>query len=414
MASKSSNNYQSHGISAPILTPTDSSSDDRPSMECSIDTGDAIEIAANQTSDASAAVDATTAVTSTVISNLESQSQPPGLSKNRKKKLVKRERARQKKLDRKAAEKAKRLEIAIAQGRDLDAEKKFVEERTLSGDRRRRLDEIWDSKRNEARAEERFEICVDMGARRRHCDSADNGDKSGGSGDGRIIRAVFEEAMREREVASLAQQIRYCYSYNKKSPNPVLTAVTGLSRKRETPTREDDFACGSNFPTVREVLERETGFPEWNRRMFDCTERTLEDYYGLSSTSAIDDAVGENHPEHASESPSTSSMPQRKIVYLTSDSQTTLECLENNAVYVIGGIVDRNRLKRATIDRAENELNVETAKLPLQEYLLANNISMSTTKVLTVNHVFDILLKYRQHGNDWDKAFKDVLPSRKV
>jgi tRNA (guanine9-N1)-methyltransferase len=409
MASKSSNNDQSYGVSTPTLTSTDGSGDDPPTLGCPIDTGGAIEISASRTSDTSAAA-ATTAATTTVVPDPESQSQPSGLSKNRKKKLEKRERARQKKLERKAAEKAKRLATAIAQGRDIAAEKKFVEERTLSGDRRRRLDEIWDSKRKEARTEERFEICVDMGARRRHCD---NGDEIRGAGDGRIIRAIFEEAMREREVASLAQQIRYCYAYNKKSPNPVLTAVTGLSRKRETPTRDDDDACGSGFPTVRELLERETGFPEWNRRMFDCTERTLEDYYGFSSTT-IDDTVGENHPERALESPSTSSVPQQKIVYLTSDSQTTLECLENNAVYVIGGIVDRNRLKRATIDRAENELNVETAKLPLQEYLLANNISMSTTKVLTVNHVFDILLKYRQHGNDWNKAFKDVLPSRKV
>jgi tRNA (guanine9-N1)-methyltransferase len=402
MASKICNTDQSYGVSTPNLTSTDGSGDNPPSTKCSIDTGDATDFAANQT-----------AVTSTVVPDLESQSQPPGLSKNRKKKLEKRECAKQKKLDRKAAEKAKRLETAIAQGRDLDAEKKFVEERTLSGDRRRRLDEIWDSKRDEARAEERFEICIDMGARRRRFDSADDVDENRGAG--RIIRTVFEEAMREREVASLAQQIRYCYSYNKKSANPAVTSVTGLSRKRETPTSDDDFACGSDFPTVRELLERETGFPEWNRRMFECTEQTLEDYYSLSSTSnTIDDADVENYPEHASESPSTSSMPQRKIVYLTSDSETTLECLENNAVYVIGGIVDRNRLKRATIDRAENELNVETAKLPLQEYLLTNNISMSTTKVLTVNHVFDILLKYRQHGNSWDKAFKDVLPSRKV
>lgn len=30
-----------------------------------------------------------------------------------------------------------------------------------------------------------------------------------------------------------------------------------------------------------------------------------------------------------------------------------------------------------------------------------------------MNHVFEILLKYRQHGSDWKKALLDVLPDRK-
>ena len=330
------------------------------------------------------------------IPSLDALTLPQGLSKNRKKKLEKRERARQKKLERKATEKAKRLAEAIAQGRDLEEERKFVEERTRSGDRQKHLDEIWETKRKEAKETGRFEICIDLGAR-----SSEDNDII----DKRKIRAAFEEAMREREIASLAQQIRYCYSYNKKSPNPVFASVTGLTIPRESPVGEDHLS--HDYPTVRELLEKETGFPQWIRRMFDCTERPLEEYYGLSdaATSTVPSSVEKNEIEDAT---------PKKIVYLTSDSTNSLDQLEDNTVYVIGGIVDRNRLKRATINRAEGELKVETAKLPLQEYLLTNNISMTTTKVLTVNHVFDVLLKYRQHGNDWNKAFAEVLPSRKV
>jgi tRNA (guanine9-N1)-methyltransferase len=51
---------------------------------------------------------------------------------------------------------------------------------------------------------------------------------------------------------------------------------------------------------------------------------------------------------------------------------------------------------------------IATARLPISDYL-----DMVTTKVLTCNHVFEILLKYRDHGNDWKKAFLDVLPNRK-
>jgi Trm5-related predicted tRNA methylase len=116
------------------------------------------------------------------------------------------------------------------------------------------------------------------------------------------------------------------------------------------------------------------------------------------------------------------SKSNKKIVYLTSDSTTTLDTLNDDTIYVIGGIVDRNRLKYATINRAEKELIVSTAKLPLTEYLTSTIPISTTTKSkneeirnvpLTVNHVFDIMLKYKQYNNNWDRAFQDVLPSRK-
>jgi len=96
-----------------------------------------------------------------------------------------------------------------------------------------------------------------------------------------------------------------------------------------------------------------------------------------------------------------------KLVYLTSDSDTILEHLDDSKIYVIGGIVDRNRLKRAAINKAE-EFGLQTAKLPITDYF-----KLVTTKVLTCNHVFDILLKYREMGNDWKKAMLNVLPPRK-
>jgi tRNA (guanine9-N1)-methyltransferase len=96
-----------------------------------------------------------------------------------------------------------------------------------------------------------------------------------------------------------------------------------------------------------------------------------------------------------------------KLVYLTSDSPNVLDDLDNDKVYVIGGIVDRNRLKRATIDRAK-ELGIATARLPITQHL-----QLFTSKVLTCNHVFGILLKYRDCGNDWKKAMLEVLPKRK-
>lgn len=176
------------------------------------------------------------------------------------------------------------------------------------------------------------------------------------------IDCGFEDLMTWKEKNSLASQIRFSYAMNKRSDNPVYLSVSSLVRSDVT----------------FEQLAKVEGFPhQWNSA-FSCSEDSLEKVHDKS-----------------------------KLVYLTSDSENTLDHLDDSKIYCIGGIVDRNRLKRTTIEKA-NELGIETAKLPIDNYL-----HLCATKVLTVNHVFEILLKYRQHGNDWKKALLDVLPSRK-
>mmetsp|Transcript_61996 Transcript_61996/g.74587 ORF Transcript_61996/g.74587 Transcript_61996/m.74587 type:complete len:129 (-) Transcript_61996:192-578(-) len=69
-------------------------------------------------------------------------------------------------------------------------------------------------------------------------------------------------------------------------------------------------------------------------------------------------------------------------------------------------MVDRNRLQRAAISRAES-LGIPHAKLPIDEHL-----KLCATKVLTVNHVFEILVQYKKSG-DWKEALLEVLPQRK-
>lgn len=97
---------------------------------------------------------------------------------------------------------------------------------------------------------------------------------------------------------------------------------------------------------------------------------------------------------------------REKLVYLTSDSPNTLITWDRGTIYIIGGIVDRNRLKGATYDKALAQ-GIATARFPLQEY-----VTLGSTPVLAVNHVFDILLEF-QHTNDWRAAFAKILPQRK-
>jgi hypothetical protein len=100
---------------------------------------------------------------------------------------------------------------------------------------------------------------------------------------------------------------------------------------------------------------------------------------------------------------------QKEPVYLTSDSETVISQLETVEIHIIGGIVDRNRLKGIWHQKTK-EYRVFHGRLPLESCLA----KMPSTKVLTCNHVFGILLKYSEHDSDWTKAFQEVLPNLRI
>ncbi len=95
---------------------------------------------------------------------------------------------------------------------------------------------------------------------------------------------------------------------------------------------------------------------------------------------------------------------KQDLVYLTADSDVTLDELDPSAVYVIGGIVDHNRLKRHTYNHA-TKLGIKTAKLPLSEHM-----SSGLRNVLTILQMVEILA-VKQH-KPWPDAFKTALPDR--
>ena len=145
----------------------------------------------------------------------------------------------------------------------------------------------------------------------------------------------FESRMTNKEINSLSLQIRYCYATNCRSPQPCYFTVTSLH--------------GETLKNMHNV----SGFEDWANKGFRHTSDPLEKHFSNQLSS---------------------------VVYLTSDSENVLEYLQDDKIYVIGGIVDRNRLKRAAMDRAE-ALGMATAKLPLDAHLK----EMAATKVLTCN-----------------------------
>ena len=146
------------------------------------------------------------------------------------------------------------------------------------------------------------------------------------------------------------------------------------------------FTVASLSGRTWQRLQKETGFDEWQHRGFCSTDQHFVEHY----------KDGTSHRKQG-------------LVYLTSDSDNIISHLETDKIYIIGGIVDRNRLKGIALHKAK-EYNICHARLPLETCLA----KLPTTKVLTCNHVFGILLKYREHGSDWAKALQDVLPSRKA
>lgn len=114
-------------------------------------------------------------------------------------------------------------------------------------------------------------------------------------------------------------------------------------------------------------------------------------------------ALAENNAGHNA---SVTSDIQPSVVYLSSDSENTLETLSPYTTYIIGGLVDKNRYKGICYKRA-CERGIATAKLPIGEYM-----SMQSRTVLTTNHVAEIMIRWLETG-DWGKAFLQVIPKRK-
>ena len=75
-------------------------------------------------------------------------------------------------------------------------------------------------------------------------------------------------------------------------------------------------------------------------------------------------------------------------------------------MYIIGGLVDRNRYPNITKKKAEKE-GIRHARFPIGEHM-----QLKSSTVLTVNQVFNILgLQFEQ--KDWSKTLNEVIPDRK-
>ncbi|KAG2060221.1 hypothetical protein BDR06DRAFT_948306 [Suillus hirtellus] len=191
-----------------------------------------------------------------------------------------------------------------------------------------------------------------------------------------VIDLGFDDMMTDKEVTSLTSQLAYTYSANRRSSTP-FTSLLFTSLNGRTKARLDAI--------------NDAGYKRWTNTQW------WEEGYDRIWTSKSDSCAGDEDMD----------AHRASVVYLTADSEEELVELKEGEVYVIGGICDHNRYKNLCLDKAKTA-SIRHARLPIGRYIA----SLTTRKVLTVNQVFEILLKWVE-TRDWEQAFWSIIPQRK-
>jgi tRNA (guanine9-N1)-methyltransferase len=174
-----------------------------------------------------------------------------------------------------------------------------------------------------------------------------------------IIDCDFEQHMKDGELNSLVTQFSHFLAQNKKSEHPINIILTGVG------------------PRMDAMLTKRMAY-KWNA------------WLGLI------------HKETYLEK-----FPQENLVYLTGDSEANMSEFDTTKNYIIGGLIDHNKLKNITLDKAKKEGVMH------QRFPMADHIKLKMCPILAVNHVASILLKLNE-GCSWAESFKQAIPDRKI
>ncbi|KAH0999101.1 tRNA methyltransferase 10 homolog A-like [Dendroctonus ponderosae] len=170
------------------------------------------------------------------------------------------------------------------------------------------------------------------------------------------IDLSFDDLMIDKDMAKTVKQILRVYTENRRASAPMQLHLSSFKGRS------------------KEEMERHNGYQHWDI--------------------------------HFHESHYLDIFPRDKLVYLTSDSDNVIHNLEDDKVYIIGGLVDHNGHKGICYNKAVEE-GIAHGQLPIGEYFW-----MKQRKVLTINQVFEILIRVSE-GKTFKEAFELILPRRK-
>jgi len=176
------------------------------------------------------------------------------------------------------------------------------------------------------------------------------------------IDLQYATNMTNKETQRLCNQLKRIYGSNKASVSPFNLTFSNLKRD------------GIIYQTC---VNKITGFEQFHVNMM---EECINEAYDIS-----------------------------KLIYLSPDAAEYIEDIEDDKVYVIGGLVDDTVQSRVSLQYTES-VGLTARKLPIPLYM--EKADGGTFKqILTVNQVFDILLKF-QETKSWPEALVAGVPKR--
>lgn len=208
-----------------------------------------------------------------------------------------------------------------------------------------------------------------------------------------IIDCGYDEKMLPTEVTSLSSQITRCYSDNSKAKYRVHLAVSSFDKRLK---ERFDTVLEKQYQKWKGVKFLEEDFVKVAEQAKGWMAQDGKHDYSQSAFAKQNAPVEGEEPRE----------PKGEVIYLSSDSDNVINKLEPHCTYIIGGLVDRNR-EKGICYKAAMKAGVKTARLPIGEFL-----EMNSRKVLTTNHVNEIMLHWLDLG-DWGEAFLKVIPKRK-
>lgn len=229
--------------------------------------------------------------------------------------------------------------------------------------------------------------------------------------------------------------------------------LEGLWKRKEEKEKIDqnrvDVGSETRGPeAAREVTSEKSGVEEEKP---EGEEKTSVDAESKGEVEGKNNKKGKGKERHRGRKPQRDieSIDRENVIYLTADSENTVEELEDGKVYVLGGIADRNRYKvsfsfssnpRLSLplsvsfsfdsspdvslttlfwpnqDLCANKarsLGLKTARLPIDAKFMVSQSELRSRKVLTVNQVLEILVGWNE-TKDWKLAIERGLPVRKL
>ncbi|ORY28623.1 guanine-1-methyltransferase-domain-containing protein [Naematelia encephala] len=254
---------------------------------------------------------------------------------------------------------------------------------------------------------------------------------------GVVVDLGFDDCMTDQEIISMTTQLGRLYSSNRTASRSVATVLHTSFSPNASPrlwekmrksnwekwTRSSWWGLGLDelvkaFKDHPDHIQSDSFTPTDTKPsetdlMMNSSTALNTDRSAANGKGNPSDLIGDgtdtdlllsnlSHPHLPS--PFTS---KYKLVYLSADSEEELTTLSEDEIYIIGGLVDRNRFKNICQDKAD-KLGIRTARLPIGTYLQ----NLPTRKVLTVNQVFEILVNYIA-TQSWKEAFEAVMPQRK-